>query len=149
MAPENNGHSPEADLILINGGVDMEVTLVGGAKETVKVRQLPIKAMLGYLSCFDDEPKLIALFTGKPETWVDELTPQSHTALIEKGEEINRPFFDAWYRRRMDRIETINPGFRKNLASIVGRATADAARSAAPAGSVSANSASASPIAPG
>lgn len=137
-----------SDLILINGGTDLEVTLLDGSTETVKVRQLPIKSMESYLHSFADESKVVGLFTDKSEEWAAQLTPASHTAIMEKGEEINRPFFVAWYQRRMARIELLNPGFSKNLSGIVDRAASAAIAKSESAGSDSENSASPSPSGP-
>lgn len=97
----------ENTMATLLGGETMEVTFLDGAKETVKVCQLPVSLFQAYLDATDDETKLAQLLTGKDEQWVDFLTPESHAALIEKGEGINGDFFARWLRRRMSRQQKV------------------------------------------
>jgi hypothetical protein len=140
MVPSNNG------LVLVTGGVELQVKFQDEnlPSEIVKVRQLPIRHMDKYLACFDDEAKAIELFCDKPEGWADSLTPASHNELIEKGQELNFPLFDGWYRRRMARAEMLSPGLTERLKEIVG----NVALKAVEAGGPSKNFASPSPLEP-
>lgn len=85
------------------GGVEVEVTKLDGTKETVRVGQLKIRQFQLFLEATDDESKLVEILTGKDAPWVDSLTPQSHVAVIEKGEAVNADFFAQWFRRKIER----------------------------------------------
>jgi len=107
-------------LVLVKGGVEIDIEYQDGGKETVKVRQLPIRHMEKYLVCFDDEAKALELFCDKPAGWADTLAPVSHNDLIEKCQELNHPLFEGWYRRRMERTEILSPGVTAKLREMVG-----------------------------
>lgn len=130
-------------LVLAAGGVEVEIEYrETGQKEFVKVAQLPVRSMERYLRVFDDEEKAIELFCGKQDGWAALLTAASHNELIEKGQEINFPLFEGWYRRRMARAELLSPGVNAKIMDLMG----DVARSAIE--STSPSSSPASPVAP-
>ena len=65
------------------GGTDLKATLRSGEKETVKVRELPIKDIQRYMSVFEDEARTVELFCDKPEGWADTLSRGSFEAVID------------------------------------------------------------------
>lgn len=100
---------------LVVGGAEIEIELLDGTRETVLVREIRPRHMEKYLRCFDDEAKSIELFCDKPEGWADTITTASHDTLIEKGQQINVPLFDRWFRRRKERLEILSPGLLEGL----------------------------------
>ncbi|MBA3960853.1 MAG: hypothetical protein H0X40_02995 [Chthoniobacterales bacterium] len=105
-----------------DNAAQIELSLLDGPTEIISLKPLSIREMPAYLAAFDDEVSLAALFAGKDESWSSQLTAASHNALIGKGEEINREAFEPWYRRRLQRLELLNPGFVKQAESVTQRA---------------------------
>lgn len=92
----------EAELITIAGGVEMEVAYQrNGQNEMVKVRQIPISKISAFVLAMGNESECIELYCDKPKGWADTLTIESASAIADKGQEINMPFFAAWFRRQM------------------------------------------------
>lgn len=124
---------------------DSMATLAGGTKalaqfrdgttEDVFLAQLPVRKLQDYLSSMDDEPARLELITGKPKGWADNLTHDSHNALLAAGEALNETSFFAWLRRRVARQEQLAPGSSGELGKRL--------LSASPTGSPSARSAAA------
>jgi hypothetical protein len=106
---------PDNELITISGGVELEVTHLDGSKETVKVRQIPISQIQKFALAMGNEAELIALYCDKPKDWTDSLKLESANAVADKGQEINLPFFAAWYRRQAKWRESQTPGAIKEL----------------------------------
>jgi len=89
------------ELITVAGGIDLTVNFQNGnGSEVVKVRQIPISKLQEYLNGLGDDAKTIELYCDKPKGWADTLTIQSANAIADKGQEINLPFLDAWWRRQ-------------------------------------------------
>jgi hypothetical protein len=86
------------ELITIAGGVDLEVTKQDGSKETVKVRQIPISKFqtFAFAIGWGNTSDTIEMYADKPKGWADTLAIPSAIELMEKGREINLPFFKAW-----------------------------------------------------
>jgi hypothetical protein len=89
----------ENELITIAGGVEFEVTLLDGTKETVKVRQIPISKLKNFITTasFGNMAEEIDLYCDKQNGWADSLMPDSAIAVAKKGQEINHPFLKAWF----------------------------------------------------
>jgi hypothetical protein len=104
---QNNGISKMETL---NGGALLEAIHLDGAIETVKVLQLSVRQYQQLRNSLDDELKVVELYCGKPEGWAETLTPASHSAIAEKGGELNNAFFGAWARRSLNLQELIMPG---------------------------------------
>jgi len=107
---EEQKPKPENELITIAGGVEIEVVRQDGSKETVKVRQIPISQMQKFALAIGNEAELIALYCDKTKEWADSLTVESANAVADKGQEINLPFFAAWFRRQAKWRESQTPG---------------------------------------
>lgn len=131
---ENAGPAPAQksdELVTALGGAEMEITYLTGGKETVKVRQVPVRHMEKYLLAIDDEPAAVELFCGREKGWSETLTEESFNAVAEKGQDINLPFFGPWLRRRMKRLEVLKPGFSTSLDSVIKSAIESASQSRA------------------
>jgi hypothetical protein len=90
------------ELITIAGGVEMEVSFQNnGDKETVKVRQIPISKIQNFIFAMSNEADAIEVYCDKPKGWADTLSIESASAVADKGQELNLPFFAAWFRRQM------------------------------------------------
>jgi hypothetical protein len=88
--------------VALFGGEPIEVTLRDGVIEKdVFVRTLRVVDFPRVFSALDDEEKLAEIFCGKPEGWAATLSPASHEAIIEKGNELNSDFFCRWAQRRV------------------------------------------------
>jgi hypothetical protein len=100
------------ELITVAGGVEMEVNFQNnGDKETVKIRQIPISKLQNFIMAMGDEAAAIELYCDKPKGWADKLTMESASAVADKGQELNLPFFAAWFRRQMKwRVSQQLPG---------------------------------------
>jgi hypothetical protein len=91
----------EQELITIAGGVEMEVAYQNnGDKERVKVRQIPISKIQSFIFAMGNEADAIELYCDKPKGWADTLSMESASAIADKGQELNLPFFQAWFRRQ-------------------------------------------------
>lgn len=107
------------------GGTEITVTKIDGSVEVVKVIQVPIKLFPKYAEALEDEPKLVALITGKDQAWVDSLTHESFEAVISTGEALNKDFFGRWLQRRLERQERMFPGVtQKMIDAVAGKAAA-------------------------
>ena len=111
------------DLENIRGGMDLELSLVGGGTEQVFVRQIPIRLMPQLLAALEDEPRMVELFCDRPEGWSDTLTPEAFEKIVAEGERLNADFFSRWLRRRLDRQERLLPGITEQLAKNAGLPT--------------------------
>jgi hypothetical protein len=101
----------QQELITIAGGVEMEVAYQNnGDKETVKVRQIPISKIQSFIFAMGNESEAIELYCDKPKGWADTLSVESASAIADKGQELNLPFFAAWFRRQMKWRESQQPG---------------------------------------
>ena len=101
----------QQELITIAGGVEMEVSYQNnGDKETVKVRQIPISKIQNFIFVMANESEAIELYCDKPKGWADTLSVESASAIADKGQELNMPFFAAWFRRQMKWRESQQPG---------------------------------------
>ncbi len=97
-------------MITVLGGVEIEVEHRDGSKETVLVRQLPVKDMQRFWSGLNNEAASIELVCERPEGWHEKLKPESYQALADKAQEINLPFFRPWVRRQIRWQEAASPG---------------------------------------
>jgi hypothetical protein len=89
------------ELVTIAGGVELEVTYQNnGEKETVKVRQIPVSKIQNFIMALANEAEAIELYCDKPKGWADTLSIESASAIADKGQELNLPFFGAWFRRQ-------------------------------------------------
>lgn len=112
------------------GGKQVIVNLTDGMKESVFVKQLPIRKLPEYLAKQDDEAGLIELATDKPAGWADKLTIDSHETLIEAVEAMNHVPFFAWLRRKVRRAEQLAPGSTGEQGKAMLSALPDGSRSA-------------------
>jgi hypothetical protein len=103
MPNESNNESEKSalDLITVAGGVEVEVSYLDNLEtELVKVRQIPISKISEFLLAMGDEARAIEIYCDKPKGWADTLTLESANLIADKGQEINLPFFHAWWRRQ-------------------------------------------------
>ena len=111
MEEQKEQEKAAQELITIAGGVDLEVAYQdNGRKEVVKVRQIPISKIQNFIFALANEAETIELYCDRPKGWADTLTIESASAIADKGQELNRPFFAAWFRRQMKWRESQQPG---------------------------------------
>jgi hypothetical protein len=84
------------------GGVEMEVMLRNGAKETVVVRELPVREFPKLGEAITDEEKQVEIYCDKPAGWAATLRAKSHHAIMQTGDELNKEAFFGWYVRKVD-----------------------------------------------
>jgi hypothetical protein len=97
------------ELVILAGGVELTVERLDGQRETVKVRQLPLRLMAAYGNAQGDEGALCELFADRPEGWADALKLESAEALVELGDQLNLTPFFRWARRRTAAGERLAP----------------------------------------
>lgn len=99
---EQTAEQQQQELITVIGGVEMEVAFQNnGTSERVKVRQIPISKIQDFILSMGNEAQAIELYCDKPKGWADTLTVESASAIADKGQALNLPFFAAWFRRQM------------------------------------------------
>lgn len=102
--------------IILNGGEEIEVTLLTGGKEAAKVQLLKIAQFEDYLRVVDNEPRAAELLCGKEEGWGDTITPDSLLDIVEKGHDINFTSVYRWAQRRADLNDVLLPIAKKGMA---------------------------------
>jgi hypothetical protein len=102
------------------GGTTVEVTLEGGQKEQVTVRELTVREWqqaMGYLER-DEDNGLMELVCSKPEGWALTLSPSSFMAIVAQVKENNLSFFEFAtdkIQRRVDRVASMPSEVIKSL----------------------------------
>ena len=78
--------------------------------ETVFVRIIKLKQLqqYGQLVIAGNEAGQVALFAGKDDKWVDELTNESAEAVLTEGQRLNADFFVRWAARQAAMGELLN-----------------------------------------
>src|SRR5215471_20301402 len=86
------------ELTTVAGGVEMEVTLRDGTKEQVKVIQIPLSKLQDFSMAvgFGNMADAIEFYCDKEKGWGDRLSYNSAKIVLEKGCELNLPFFAIW-----------------------------------------------------
>lgn len=110
MNQTSEQETQKQELITIAGGVEIEITLRDGTKETVKVRQIPVSKIQDFVAALGDEAKAVDLYCGKDKGWSDTLELKSVNDIAEKGQQINLPFFEAWWTRQAKWRKSLNTG---------------------------------------
>jgi hypothetical protein len=77
--------------IALLNAVPFEVTYLDGRKETLKIGELPIRALYEFIEFVrrSQTPELVALCAGKPPEWIDLLKLESYGALAEQCIKLN------------------------------------------------------------
>jgi hypothetical protein len=88
---------------VMRGGVFLGVTYSNGNTDRVFVRELPVSLMELYQSSLDKEDVCAEMYCTKSVGWGNTLTRESLVEVINKGEELNLPFFAAWFARQRHR----------------------------------------------
>jgi hypothetical protein len=102
--------SDSATTAMLFGGVTLTVETNHGTKESVRVRQVPVREFPKYLEVMEDECRFVEFLCEKPPGWSDSLTPESSEQIVLEGEKVNSDFFSRWVRRRLERQEKLMPG---------------------------------------
>lgn len=105
----------DKQLATLSGGHDIEVTMLDGTKEAVRVRQLAIRLMPKYLAIAEDESATVELFCDKPTGWADKLTPASFEEILRQGEEFNLDPLSCYAERVARRREKLFPGMTERF----------------------------------
>lgn len=82
------------------GARQVVVGLKSGGTQTVRVRELTVRQLEGYLTAYRDEAARIELVCDQPAGWADGLSRESFVEVVGVDTEINRGFFEAWKGRR-------------------------------------------------
>lgn len=78
--------------------------------ERIFVRQLPIARVEDETfqnACAQGETAMIQLYTGMDREWVEELTEESHVAILALGRQLNFPTLQRWIERKSDLVTTL------------------------------------------
>ncbi len=106
------------ELTVLHGGIDLDVELRDGSKETVKVLQLSVRQLMRYADLQGNEAALVELYCAKDEGWDDTITYPSHVAIVQLGDRLNSPSFIDWASRRGEAVRTLSDAKQKLLASL-------------------------------
>ena len=71
-------------------------------KKSVDVRCLPVRKLAEYAALIEDEPQLVALFTGLSDAEVDALPMADFVKILEKGHGLNFGPFSEWLKRKAE-----------------------------------------------
>ncbi len=83
------------------GGKEFEVLMLDGSTQAVKIRQLPIRLLVGrWAQLQGDEAALVELYCDEAEGWDDLIAPEAHDEIVKIGSELNRPRFARWAESR-------------------------------------------------
>lgn len=100
------------------GGVPLTVTHRDGTTIEVRVGEIRIKDLGKYQAALGDEEACVELFANQEKGWAATLTNLSLEAILEKGEEINRPFLMRKIQREIERMEAVQPGSKARMAAM-------------------------------
>lgn len=102
--------------------------------EEVSLRMLAIKEYEEYfnLQVANDEVAMIALWTGKPVEWIEALSPEEHTKLIEEGEAVNLDPFTKWRDRTTRRQENLTPAYLRETIKEMAKETLQGSKTREP-----------------
>jgi hypothetical protein len=97
-----------ASLTTLLGGESVKVKFRNGNEQELFVRALPLRliskwAELDANGTPESEAQLVELYCAADAGIADELTIESHEAVLAKGEELNRPIFARWQSRAASR----------------------------------------------
>jgi hypothetical protein len=127
-SPEDNGPSSVETLL---GGTTMTACFEDGHKETVTVRQVPLRQYRALMESQTDEFRWLEIVCDKPEGWAETMRPADYNLLFTEAERINSDFF-VWCQRQIDRVQRLAPGLmEKALAANVGTQSQSALRTSA------------------
>lgn len=101
--------------IIAKQGVEMEVTLATGHKETVTIRLLPLGKMPDFFAALDDDIAMIQLVTGKSKTFAEAIEFDSGLELIDKAYEVNFPRASRWAERKAERMGQLTGVAKKGV----------------------------------
>jgi len=104
------------DKVIAERGATMEVVLMGGQNETVKVNLLPLGKMPDFMAAIDDDMAMIQLCTGKSKHFAENVQFDSALDLVDLCQEVNFPNALRWSERRAARMEGLLPVAQKGLA---------------------------------
>ena len=71
-------------------------------KKSVDVRCMPVRKLPEYAALIEDEPQLVALFTGLSDAEVDALPMADFVKILEKGHGLNFGPFSEWLKRKAE-----------------------------------------------
>lgn len=110
MNDSDNETPAPSEMTTVNGGEELAIVYRDGTTATIFVRQIPLKLMTAMSIALGNEAALIELYCDHAAGWCEKLTPESASAIANLGQELNRVFFLAWYRRQAIWQETLRPG---------------------------------------
>lgn len=87
----------------LTGGRELDVAKLDGSRETVFVRQLPVRLFQSYMATMQDEAKQVELLCSKEAGWADGITLASHEEILQAGNKLNSDFFSRWLERQKER----------------------------------------------
>src|SRR5215469_9214778 len=89
-----------SDLVTVVGGAELAVTMKDATSQAVTVRQIPLSKMQAFSMAvgFGNMSDAIELYCDKPKGWGDTLSLESAKDIMDKGRELNLPFFGVWLK---------------------------------------------------
>ena len=90
------------DMATFLGFSTVELSKEINGKKSVDVRCLPVRKLPEYAALIEDEPQLVALFTGLSDAEVDALPMADFVKILEKGHGLNFGPFSEWLKRKVE-----------------------------------------------
>ena len=75
------------------GGAEYIAVMQDGTQEEFVIRQIKLKNYRKASAVWGDEFAMVALYCDKPQSWVENLSPESYEHIATEGARINQPFF--------------------------------------------------------
>lgn len=101
-----NTPQPQDTITVATGDKPFRVTFYTGATGEVAVKQLPMRRMRELAAAMEDPASMIKLCTGKDDSWLDSLKPESFEGLAKECDAVNTDFFARWLKLAQERGRT-------------------------------------------
>jgi len=109
----------------IQGYRAVNVQIIDGGTEEVRVKKLNVYELQAYAMCYGDQGKTVELFCGQPEKWAGTIPYEEVERILDIGVEINDPILARFAERdgkileRMIKVLSAQTEKRRALTSLL------------------------------
>ncbi len=90
-------------------GVDLVVTFEDGRpSQTIKVRKIPRKELLGLATCLARDEMEAAFYMGRDVEFAEALSDDSFVAVMREGRRLNFTRLGSWFELQTQKMQTMN-----------------------------------------
>lgn len=128
-------------LEILDGGTSIEVRLriQPGSNEAdhenVKVLKVSMRDLPKLAAAWGKEPREIAVYTGRPDAWIDRLTEESWEQILQEGRRLNFLTFKRFFARNQEALDAISGLSNERIRTAVETALNDGTTSRKPSSS--------------